>query len=396
MPASSGVPGPGRDQHRRRGPARRPRRRSIASLRCTIGLGAELAEVLDQVVDERVVVVDDEHPGGPWAAQARRPVRGRSARGGDRSGRRSAARCTVGYAPPPWPIRQPTTMTADDACRRRRPPTRATTRRPPPTTRAREAEPADVDDRPTARADVAARRAATKPRMDAEADGATPTAKSASPGPARGSTPGTKARGRGRRRAKKVARPSKRTGDADDKAARLDAARSGHPKKAPRPPTGPATRPIPRSQLRARRGCRPHVHPAGAGGRHPPDLRDLGGPSAGPRGRPGASSWAASSPPPSTADQVSCRPLGVADGLGTNSDSTVAVDRGERGVARRCTLPRVVHSLGTPTRHATVDVLRAGVTQVHRRPCSGAAARVSASHAPTSCAPRCRRCCTGR
>ena len=62
-PASSGVPGPGRDQH------------GVGLERLELGegelvvavherLGAELAQVLHEVVDEAVVVVDHQHPGG--------------------------------------------------------------------------------------------------------------------------------------------------------------------------------------------------------------------------------------------------------------------------------------------------------------------------------------------
>lgn len=134
--------------------------------------------------------------------------------------------------------------------------------------------------RPDPRADVAARRAATKARMDAagdaEADDAT-----ARPNLAKGATSavsaddptGAKARraaraaatagkataedptgARARReqeaRAKKVARPSKRTGGAVQPKAASSAARSGNPKKAATAAESTRyTAPIPRSQL---------------------------------------------------------------------------------------------------------------------------------------------------
>lgn len=116
------------------------------------------------------------------------------------------------------------------------------------------------------KADVTARRAATKARMDAD--------KSEEPARATADDPtGAKARRRGKtaesmskasaadptgtkaRRAaatKKVARPSKRTGGAvDPKAARTTAARSGNPKKVAEAASdsGRYTAPIPRSQL---------------------------------------------------------------------------------------------------------------------------------------------------
>ena len=108
--------------------------------------------------------------------------------------------------------------------------------------------------RPDPRADVAARRAATKARMDAEsgkpnltkapAKGAVGTATADDP-------TGTKARRQAAASAKKVARPSKRTGGADAKAARTAAARSGNPKKAAEAAAEPTryTAPIPRAQL---------------------------------------------------------------------------------------------------------------------------------------------------
>jgi hypothetical protein len=109
--------------------------------------------------------------------------------------------------------------------------------------------------RPDPRADVAARRAATKARMDAEAGGGKPNLTKA---PAKGAVgtataddpTGTKARRQAAASAKKVARPSKRTGGADAKAARTAAARSGNPKKAAEA-TEPTryTAPIPRAQL---------------------------------------------------------------------------------------------------------------------------------------------------
>lgn len=109
--------------------------------------------------------------------------------------------------------------------------------------------------RPDPRADVAARRAATKARMDAEAAGEKPNlikgAAKATVGTATADDPtGTKARRQAAASAKKVARPSKRTGGADTKAARTAAARSGNPKKAAEA-TDPSryTAPIPRAQL---------------------------------------------------------------------------------------------------------------------------------------------------
>ena len=61
-PASSGRPGPGLMSTA--SGARASMSSSVkASLRCTTGLGPQLTEVLDEVVDERVVVVDDEDPG---------------------------------------------------------------------------------------------------------------------------------------------------------------------------------------------------------------------------------------------------------------------------------------------------------------------------------------------
>ena len=60
-PPSSGRPGPGRDQHG--GGAFGPDAGHVDGVVAEHhGLGAELAELLDQVVDEGVVVVDDEHP----------------------------------------------------------------------------------------------------------------------------------------------------------------------------------------------------------------------------------------------------------------------------------------------------------------------------------------------
>lgn len=124
--------------------------------------------------------------------------------------------------------------------------------------------------RPDPRADVAARRAATKARMDAEAADGTPslakkgTATADDPtgtkakraagtaGTATADDPtGTKARREAAKSAKKVARPSKRTGGAvDPKAARTAAARSGNPKKAAEAAESTRyTAPIPRTQL---------------------------------------------------------------------------------------------------------------------------------------------------
>jgi hypothetical protein len=127
--------------------------------------------------------------------------------------------------------------------------------------------------RPDPRADVAARRAATSARMDAEKAGgktsltkkATASAddptgakarRAAKAGGAAGTATaddptGTKARRQAAASAKKVARPSKRTGGAvDPKAARASAARSGNPKKAAEAVESTRyTAPIPRSQL---------------------------------------------------------------------------------------------------------------------------------------------------
>lgn len=138
--------------------------------------------------------------------------------------------------------------------------------------------------RPDPQADVAARRAATAARMDAEKSGGS----GGSAGPGKDAKPslakataddptGTKARRAGRRaagtgatgtataddptgakarreeaaRSKKVARPSKRTGGAaDGAAADRKAARSGNPRKAATAAeSGRYTQPIPRSQL---------------------------------------------------------------------------------------------------------------------------------------------------
>ena len=61
MPAWSGVPGPGEITMRSGAAPPRPAT-SIASLRRDLHLGAQLAQVLDQVVGEAVVVVDHERP----------------------------------------------------------------------------------------------------------------------------------------------------------------------------------------------------------------------------------------------------------------------------------------------------------------------------------------------
>ena len=124
--------------------------------------------------------------------------------------------------------------------------------------------------RPDPRADVAARRAATSARMDAEKPGGKPNLAKASAddptgakarraakagaaaGTATADDPtGTKARRQAAASAKKVARPSKRTGGAADaKAVRTAAARSGNPKKAAEAVDSTRyTAPIPRSQL---------------------------------------------------------------------------------------------------------------------------------------------------
>ncbi len=133
--------------------------------------------------------------------------------------------------------------------------------------------------RPDPKADVAARREATKARMDAEAKDGTTRPKSAavstrksaataadptgakarrarkesdaSVGTASADDPtGAKARREAAASAKKVARPSKRTGGADTKAARTAAARSGNPKRAAEATDSARyTAPIPRSQL---------------------------------------------------------------------------------------------------------------------------------------------------
>ncbi|HMJ74883.1 MAG TPA: hypothetical protein VK507_02870 [Iamia sp.] len=123
--------------------------------------------------------------------------------------------------------------------------------------------------RPDPRADVAARRAATKARMDAEAAGEKPDlvkkpvgtasaddptgtkarrARAGAAGTATADDPtGTKARREAAASAKKVARPSKRTGGAVDAKA---VARSGNPKKAATAAESTRyTAPIPRAQL---------------------------------------------------------------------------------------------------------------------------------------------------
>ncbi len=120
------------------------------------------------------------------------------------------------------------------------------------------------------KADVDARRAATKARMDASPparasaddptgakarrrDKATATGGSSAMGKASASDPtGTKARREAATATKKVPRPSKRTGAAvDTKAARTTAARSGNPRKAAEAAAESTryTAPIPRSQL---------------------------------------------------------------------------------------------------------------------------------------------------
>ncbi len=110
--------------------------------------------------------------------------------------------------------------------------------------------------RPDGRADIAARREATKARMDAEASGGGPSlakGRPATAGTATADDPtGTKARraAAAEAKTKKVARPSKRTGGADAKAARTAAARSGNPKKAAEAADSTRyTAPIPRAQL---------------------------------------------------------------------------------------------------------------------------------------------------
>lgn len=119
--------------------------------------------------------------------------------------------------------------------------------------------------RPDPKADVEARRAATKARMDREAGTATPDdptgtkarrrGKAAPMGTARADDPtGAKARreAAATTKTKKVPRPSKRTGGAvDPKVARSSAARSGNPRKAAEAADESSryTAPIPRSQL---------------------------------------------------------------------------------------------------------------------------------------------------
>ena len=75
IPASTGGPGPG-EIRMPSGGSRASASTVIASLRSTIGLGAELAQVLDEVVDERVVVVDDEdaRAHGPVTLPVARPT----------------------------------------------------------------------------------------------------------------------------------------------------------------------------------------------------------------------------------------------------------------------------------------------------------------------------------
>lgn len=110
-------------------------------------------------------------------------------------------------------------------------------------------------------ADVAARRAATKARMDATPAKATaddPTGtkarrrgKAESMGKASPADPtGTKARRKEAAAPKKVPRPSKRTGGAVEAQAARSATRSGNPKKvAAATESARYTAPIPRSQL---------------------------------------------------------------------------------------------------------------------------------------------------
>ena len=71
-PPSSGRPGPG-EMSTASGRAARMPATSMASLRNTTGLGPELTQLLDQVVDEGVVVVDDEHPGSHGRDDRTRP-----------------------------------------------------------------------------------------------------------------------------------------------------------------------------------------------------------------------------------------------------------------------------------------------------------------------------------
>ena len=70
-PASSGVPGPGEMSTPSGSSSMKPSS-DRASLRITIGSAPELAEILHEVVDERVVVVDDQYPGSPCEPQGRR------------------------------------------------------------------------------------------------------------------------------------------------------------------------------------------------------------------------------------------------------------------------------------------------------------------------------------
>ncbi len=100
------------------------------------------------------------------------------------------------------------------------------------------------------KADVEARRAATAAKMD-QAKGKDAAAKPAGAmGKATAADPtGTRAK-REAASAKKVARPSKRTGGVDPKVARKAAARSGNPKKAAEAAESTRyTAPIPRAQL---------------------------------------------------------------------------------------------------------------------------------------------------
>lgn len=103
-----------------------------------------------------------------------------------------------------------------------------------------------------ARAEVEARRAATKARMDGRATADDPTGRRArkAAGKASAEDPtGASAARAATAKAGSVPRPSKRTGGPDAKAARTAAARSGNPKKAAAAEASRYTAPIPRSQI---------------------------------------------------------------------------------------------------------------------------------------------------
>ena len=118
MPASSGRPGPGRQQHR---VGRRASASSTvsSSLRTHLWLGAELAEVLHEVVDEAVVAVDHENArvrriaadsvDSPPVAPPRERPRSRVTPKGTRPGEAPHSARTVAHARPAASAPRPAT-----------------------------------------------------------------------------------------------------------------------------------------------------------------------------------------------------------------------------------------------------------------------------------------------